>query len=223
MEVAHIYPYSMNTIPDDGLFWKHLSTFWSQEKIDTWKNAIFTENSTEIVENVVTLCPNAHVFWTNAVFALKPLDVSEDGKSMDVQFFWLRQYCRLPSTALTTPPQLPSNEAPVNNIGLFNHKTRREICSGDIITLRTDDPHKRPLPSKELLEMQWVLHRLSALTGGAEAAFDHFDPDNDAAPDYIYMEDELEDSSDMDRFVQEDTYWANNQIKSWQGNVQTVS
>jgi hypothetical protein len=43
----------------------------------------------------------------------------------------------------------------------------RGIESGDIFTFTTDDPVIRPLPSWELLDMQWVLQRLTAMSGGA--------------------------------------------------------
>jgi len=41
----------------------------------------------------------------------------------------------------------------------------RYIQSGDIFTFATDDPKIRPLPSWQLLDMQWVLQRLTAMSG----------------------------------------------------------
>jgi hypothetical protein len=49
-----------------------------------------------------------------------------------------------------------------------NDGSDRRICSGDIFTLTTNDPEKRPLPSMELLEMQWILQRLMGMCGSAE-------------------------------------------------------
>ncbi|RWQ97246.1 hypothetical protein C8Q69DRAFT_462928 [Paecilomyces variotii] len=72
---------------------------------------------------------------------------------MDIQLFsfWLRPYYRLTYIALTTTPQLPSNLTElINYIMLFDYNTQKQACSGDILTLRTDDPQERPLPSKEL-------------------------------------------------------------------------
>ena len=45
--------------------------------------------------------------------------------------------------------------------------------------LRTGDPEKMPLPSRELLEMQWTLHRLSVIAGAAEVYDDFSDNDSD--------------------------------------------
>ncbi|PYI34920.1 hypothetical protein BP00DRAFT_422854 [Aspergillus indologenus CBS 114.80] len=43
-----------------------------------------------------------------------------------------------------------------------------QICSGHkIIIMTTDDPQDKPLPSMELLQMQWTLNRLAALSGAA--------------------------------------------------------
>jgi hypothetical protein len=43
IHVAHIYPYSMNTVPRDASFWFTLQVFWSMEKIDEWKKALFLQ------------------------------------------------------------------------------------------------------------------------------------------------------------------------------------
>ena len=58
---------------------------------------------------------------------------------------------------------------------LFNCLTEKKICSGDVITIRTEDPINHPLPSWDLLDMQWVLHSLVALSGAAEASEDDLD------------------------------------------------
>jgi hypothetical protein len=42
------------------------------------------------------------------------------------------------------------------------------ICSGYEISLKTDGPVSRPLPDFRLLEMQWYLHRVTAMSGAAE-------------------------------------------------------
>ena len=55
--------------------------------------------------------------------------------------------------------------------------TGEMIRSGDVICLETVDPEKLPLPDFRLLDMQWILHRVSALSGAAEPS--DFDKDND--------------------------------------------
>jgi hypothetical protein len=55
IHVAHIYPYSMNTVPRDASFWFTLQVFWSMEKIDEWKKALFTERMTEVCKSLITM------------------------------------------------------------------------------------------------------------------------------------------------------------------------
>jgi hypothetical protein len=55
----------------------------------------------------------------------------------------------------------------------------RKIESGDIFTLTTDNPRKRPLPSLELLEMQWILQRITAMSGAAGTPELDWDDDDD--------------------------------------------
>ncbi|KKZ62463.1 hypothetical protein EMCG_03126 [[Emmonsia] crescens] len=70
---------------------------------------------------------------------------------------------------VTTFPELPSDlSGLVENVRPFNCETCEVIRSGTTITLRTDDPETKPLPNKSLLDMQWVLHRLTALSGRAD-------------------------------------------------------
>jgi hypothetical protein len=60
------------------------------------------------------------------------------------------------------------------------------IRSGDTFTLTTDDPESRPLPSLELLDMQWVLQRLVAMCGAAEWPWIEADDDSDHSCNYNY-------------------------------------
>jgi hypothetical protein len=65
---------------------------------------------------------------------------------------------------------------------LFDHVSKTQICSGCEIEIRTDDPTNNPLPSIELLHMQWVLNRLTAISGAAdidEQALDDSDEEED--------------------------------------------
>ena len=50
---------------------------------------------------------------------------------------------------------------------MFDHNKKRLIKSGDIFELKTDDAIARPLPSFQLLEMQWFLTRIVGMAGAA--------------------------------------------------------
>jgi hypothetical protein len=57
---------------------------------------------------------------------------------------------------------------------LFHIPTRQPDRSGDKISLKTDDPKTLPLPHFALLEMQWILQRVAAMSAAAEL-YDDFD------------------------------------------------
>jgi HNH endonuclease len=161
-------------------FWETLRIFWSAERVDIWYYAIFsTPARTEVCQNLLCLCPNAHAYWERAYFVLKPIRISDDKKRRDVQFFWLLSNPHVLGVNILQAPSLSAPDHGPNLARLFNHETISQICSGDEISLKTDDPVLRPLPDFRLLEMQWVLHRVTALSGAAEPQDDFHDKDRD--------------------------------------------
>jgi hypothetical protein len=87
-------------------------------------------------------------------------------------------------------------------------RSHRVIESGDIYTFTTDDPAKLPLPSWELLEMQWVLQRLTAMSGGAGMPdFDVYDDDDDDDDDDDMGSDSMLIPDDIDNINKPSTRW----------------
>jgi len=151
--------------------------FWSKERVDAWYNAIFPLG-TEVCQNLICLCPNAHAYWGRAYFALKPIRISDDKKRLDIQFFWLSSNPYVPRVNILQVPSLSALDQGPNLTKLFNHNTDTKINSGCEISLETDDPVSQPLPDFRLLEMQWFLHRVTAMSGAAEPK-DNFHDDSD--------------------------------------------
>jgi hypothetical protein len=89
--------------------------------------------------------------------------------SMEVQFFWMPRYKFNENQDLlevpNLPPDLTHREA---EACLYNSQLEKVVCSGDIITLRTHDPEGFPLPEFCLLELQWILHRVTNIHGASE-------------------------------------------------------
>jgi hypothetical protein len=124
--------------------------------------------------------------------------MSDDKKHLDIQFFWLSSNPYVPRVNILQVPSLPADlDQGPNFIGLFNFETRTEIRSGCEISLKTDDPVSRPLPDFSLLEMQWFLHRVTAMSGAAEPQDDFHNDDDDSYPDRSDMY--TEGDWDMDR------------------------
>jgi hypothetical protein len=76
---------------------------------------------------------------------------------------------RLPHRDLDETPSIQgAGDGGPNNSKLWNHDAGIPIRSGDVISLRTDDPQQRPLPDVSILEMQWYLHQVVTMSGAAE-------------------------------------------------------
>ena len=159
-------------------FWKLLFIFWDTDRVLKWKRTIFSdpENPDVGVEgcfNLISLAPSVHDQWSRGLFALKPLKLSHDKKELTVQFFW-----QVPGNyeaedeidLLTTPTS--SKDLDILPNGCILHRVGNDgsvsrIQSGQTLTFTTKDPKNLPLPSLELLEMQWVLQRLVGMCGAA--------------------------------------------------------
>jgi hypothetical protein len=160
-------------------FWDLLYLFWDEDRVEKWKSTIFpkSQNPDVGVErcfNLISLTPTAHDIRNMGRFALKPLELSPDRKKLTVQFFWQVSggYKIKSRIDLLTKPA--SSEG-LDFVGDEYWLTRREndgstprIHSGETFTFTTQDPQNLPLPSLELLEMQWVLQRLVGMCGAAE-------------------------------------------------------
>jgi hypothetical protein len=133
-----------------------------------WEELITAPNTTELCENMVCMSSVVRALWQMGRFALQPLNLSEDEPTMTVRFFWLPTLSTS-DMLLTDPSTYPSGlSASARGTKTWNCVTERKIRSGDIITLTTEDPENLPLPSLKLLEMQWILNRVLALSGAAE-------------------------------------------------------
>jgi hypothetical protein len=175
--------------------------FWSQERVNAWYNAIFP-TGTEICQNLISLCPHTHAYWDRAYFALKPIRISDDKKRLDVQLFWLSSNPSASEVSLLQIPPLSASDQGPNSTKLWNVDSEKKLCSGDIVSFETDDPVTRPLPDIRLLEMQWFLHRVTAMSGGAEPQGEEFYNENSYGDFVTALQDGLdtytEDDWDME-------------------------
>jgi hypothetical protein len=183
--VAHIYPFcSLEDIEEDifgarHIFWDLLRTFWPKEKVAAWEAELFPigihEMGIERVYNLITLSPTAHRYWNRGAFALKPISMSDDNTTLKVQFFWQKKQKDTQATmSLLTSPlstkDLNCNEGAFDYgiSQLFDLRRQKLIKSGEFFELKTDNAIERPLPSFQLLEMQWFLQRVIGMAGAAD-------------------------------------------------------
>jgi hypothetical protein len=183
VEAAHIYPYTLvsglEREPDAvyGL-WNHLEMFWSPERIQSWKAAIFRDPDAmtgmdDGCFNRICLGKQAHSLWGAGRFALRPVAINDDLTILKVQFFWQKRpsHRTQPIDLLTEPESsrdLVSFDQAPGYLAVFGNDVTVNVRSGDFFYIITDDADRKPLPSVELLEMQWCLHRVAGMSGAAE-------------------------------------------------------
>lgn len=126
------------------------------------------------------LSSDVHQLWDSARFAFKPIELSQDRRSLKVQFWWLPPSDHSKKYLFNPPDAPPYLDSDGEGTRLFDCKHAVSPCvkSGDIFTFTTDDPVRLPLPSFELLRVQWFLNRLIALSGAADVAEDELDEDD---------------------------------------------
>ncbi|KAL2866524.1 HNH endonuclease signature motif containing protein [Aspergillus lucknowensis] len=181
IETAHIYPFSLGTkVGSQGYteFWARLSVLWPAEKVQAWEDAVLGRERTEILPNLISLAPTVHGLWGKAKFALRPIELSADQTTLTVEFHWLQDSAYEPRDLRIRPANPTELDGTTRQTRLFDCRTKRCICSGDILTFTTEDPEKLPLPSVDLLQMQWLLNRLVALAGAADVTDEELDPDD---------------------------------------------
>jgi hypothetical protein len=181
-----------------------MNIFWPEEKVQHWSNTILSDDISSGIEtckNFLYLDAQAHILWGGAKFALRPLASSGDNTVLEFEFNWLRQYGSTPDRSsfnlLTVPHSNEGMEASENNVRapnvLYSQHLRRPIQTGDILKVTTNDPIRLPLPSRELLEMQWLLTQVAAMSGAAE-------------DEEVWVPQDHEDDDDFPVFSLDDPY-----------------
>lgn len=133
---------------------------------------------------MVCLKAKVHDLWKNGRFALRPVD-KPDEKTLVLEFHWQREMEWEGNVDLMNEPKSSrgldsyKNGGPLLRIPSGVKGQSKIIRSGDSITMTTPDPEKLPLPTWDLLEMQWYLQRVAAMSGvaGDDEGFYH-DEDN---------------------------------------------
>ncbi|PYH89095.1 hypothetical protein BO71DRAFT_403337 [Aspergillus ellipticus CBS 707.79] len=205
INVCHIYPFSLlNANRSTAEYpthyiWRTLINWWPAEKVNRWKEKIFNEsgNPCDSLQNMITLSPCLHAMWNRGVFALRPVSrPAPDGRILTVEFLWIPPTGPLSSyldrvDILTPPPPIimkqsktwltTTTEFPIGATYMWEEDDEnvRRVRTGDLISITTPDPEKYPLPSYDLLEMQFILQRLVRMSAAA-GEIDQFTSSNDS-------------------------------------------
>ncbi|KAE8158947.1 hypothetical protein BDV40DRAFT_274645 [Aspergillus tamarii] len=171
IQICHIYPYALGVMAESEWekFWSHLEIFWPPETIARWKKDIMGPDGTEVPQNLLCLSTIVHDLWGSARLAFEPVEMSEAKTSLTMRFWWLPRRAYSMEVALCVAPDLPSDlKASPCNAKLWNCDTDQPIYSDQLVTMTTQDPEAMPLPSFDLLQMQWFLERVAAMSGAAD-------------------------------------------------------
>lgn len=136
---------------------------------------------------MLSLNKHPHALWGAGRFALRPME-KPDPKTLKVQFYWQRKSSNgVTELDLLTEPESTrglygdreySFSVPTGTFKSNGEPEYKAVVSGDAFILTTHDPEGLPLPSWSLLEMQWHLQRIAAMSGAAEVR-DYSNPDDD--------------------------------------------
>jgi hypothetical protein len=169
-------------------FWRILGLFWNEDRVKSWQTAILPTGDNlrqprDGCFNMLSLNKHAHALWGAARFALRPVLQTPDEKMLKVEFHWQKQSV-VSSAAevdlLAQPVSTRGFHGERGNVLMFTTGTFDEdgtpifrgIRSGKVFTITTKDPVRLPLPSWPLLEMQWYLQRVVAMSAAAEPPTD---------------------------------------------------
>ncbi|KAJ5462836.1 hypothetical protein N7475_007780 [Penicillium sp. IBT 31633x] len=163
---------------DDPVFpnlWRFVDLFWGRSTAERWRKAVFNnpadpDKPIEDCSNLICLRRDLRSAWLDGLFALRPAWMAEDKTKMELEFYWQ------PRTShkiwdLVDLSKEPESTKHVNSVDRLvvvldepDNPTYRPIESGYRFSLTTDDPVIRPLPSFDLLDMQWHFTRLVSLS-----------------------------------------------------------
>ena len=193
VDACHVYPWCAFGGKDQkrvARFWGILRMFWPDDKVDSWYGKLFRDDrdderkATETVENMLTFTSTLHRFHSEGAFALRPIRMSDDKTQLELEFHWLARAERDSSVKMDLLEEpLSSRDRDGAGGGFqfcrFDKAGATLLVSGTKFTMTTDDATNKPLPDPGLLELQWHLQRILAMSGAAgwkEEDFDHDDP-----------------------------------------------
>ncbi|OJJ42405.1 hypothetical protein ASPZODRAFT_36938, partial [Penicilliopsis zonata CBS 506.65] len=188
IEVAHIYPHYLLSGARTNLartfppFWEMLKYFWSEERVSQWHSQVFQDSESpekqfDSVGNQICLSPSIHALWSLGRVAFWPLDYNDEKTTLEVEWHWQ------PPPPTSMDKTIAVNTVPSSSRGLNERSNpnstaslsfieqnglARRIQTGDRFMLQTTDPRRLPLPSKELLDMQFVLNRIVNMSGAGD-------------------------------------------------------
>ncbi|KAL2185695.1 hypothetical protein L209DRAFT_756927 [Thermothelomyces heterothallicus CBS 203.75] len=171
-EAAHIFPYSTIKDRNFGLISLILSQFWGSEKSMAWRRIFEDAAISNSPKNGISMSRQIHFWFDKTKFALKPLRQTPEG--IVVQWHWLKESILNPLVYILPNEDILLQAGVTDRNwgkGLIAHRESGvRIQTGQTFLLRQHED----MPSWELLEIQWNLHRIAAICGAADVTDDYY-------------------------------------------------
>ncbi|KAJ5146330.1 uncharacterized protein N7515_000894 [Penicillium bovifimosum] len=168
-------------------FWKYVDVFWGHDTAERWEKAAFKNPNdpdapVNDCTNMICLRKDLRAAWLDALFALRPVSLSTDKTEMIIEFYWQPQYAHKSFENIPTITRALPSERLIGMNGMVvmvgEGDQRRPIESGYRFKMATHNPETHPLPSWELLDMQWHLTRIVAMCSAARYNNNECDSDD---------------------------------------------
>ncbi|KAK4149251.1 hypothetical protein C8A00DRAFT_47097 [Chaetomidium leptoderma] len=172
---AHIFPFATSKNRNFAYLNEMLAYFWDSKTSFTWRRMFESPAITQSAKNGISMSHQIHFWFDNARFALKPLRETPEG--VVVQWHWLKRSILKP-LVYVHPDHDILLQAGVTDHGqnwgdnLAHRKSGVTIRTGQTFLLRAEKPED--MPSWDLLEMQWNLLRIAAISGAADVTDDYY-------------------------------------------------
>ncbi|KAJ5131437.1 uncharacterized protein N7515_007476 [Penicillium bovifimosum] len=120
-------------------FWKYVDVFWGHATAERWEKAVFNnpndpEAPVNDCTNMICLRKDLRAAWLDALFALRPVSLSNDKTEMVIESYWQPQYTHRPFETIPITTAALSSESSIGVIGMAvmvgEGDQRRPIESG---------------------------------------------------------------------------------------------
>jgi hypothetical protein len=130
------------------------------------------ESGVETCANLITCNAQVRKLWYWNKFAFRPLPPGHNSsdKELELEFNYLPDiYPTANRSTFDLSTIVPSNDgwggSPGNSLHSKAPGRSTFIRTGDIVKIETTDPDEFPLPNRALLDMQWILAQVAAMSG----------------------------------------------------------
>ena len=167
-----------------------LRRFWGQDDFKRWSDKFHDSGVTESPKNLISLSHQIHFWWDKAKFGFKPLRKVKNG--VVLQFHWFRQPLLKPKEIIGEDFLQQAFEGNTKIWGerLAHRKSGYPVKTGQVFTITAE--REEDVPDWELLELQWNLLRVAAMSGAANV------------PDSYYLESDDESEGGLGVWGQEE-------------------